>query len=132
MTESFIKEATTRTPRVELNVEAGRLIIEGESYPEDITVFYDPLVAALKQYFKDKNRALQCVINLSYFNSSSARQLMDILDIMDKNAKDGSQVEVVWCCDEDDDITHEFAEDISKEMQALRFEIRLITDDHKG
>jgi hypothetical protein len=132
MTVPFIREATTRTPRVELNHEAGQLIIEGESYPEDITVFYDPLIAALKQHFTDKNAGLKCVINLSYFNSSSARQLMDILDIMDKHAKEGHPVEVVWCCDEDDDITHEFAEDISKEIEAIRFEIRLITDENRG
>ena len=128
MTDFFIREATSRTPRVELNSDLAQLVIEGESYPEDINLFYEPFVAALNQYFKDKSHGLKCLINLSYFNSSSARQLMEILDIIDKNAKNGSDVEVVWCCDEDDDITHEFAEDISKEMQALRFEIRTISD----
>lgn len=132
MIDQFLREATTRTPRVELNAEAGRLIIEGESYPEDITVFYDPLVAALNQYFKDNAGGLKCTINLSYFNSSSARQLMDLLDIMDKKAKEGHEIEVVWCCDEDDDITHEFAEDIGKEIEAVRYEIRLINDANKG
>ena len=57
---------------------------------------------------------------------------MDLLDVMDKKAKEGHEIEVVWCCDEDDDITHEFAEDIGKEIEAVRYEIRLINDANKG
>ncbi|HCV89547.1 MAG TPA: Fe-S oxidoreductase, partial [Alphaproteobacteria bacterium] len=39
-------EATSRTPAVTLDPVAGKLVIAGESYPEDITAFYAQLTAA--------------------------------------------------------------------------------------
>jgi hypothetical protein len=122
----FIREATVRTPRVELDPHAQTFQITGESYPEDINRFYDPVLEALNQYFKVSGRGLQCSINLHYFNSSSARQLMEILDHLDAEARQGRQIEVEWCCVSDDDIMIEFAEDIASEVTALQFQIKMI------
>ncbi len=54
--------------------------------------------------FKSSDRGLTCSINLHYFNSSSARQLMEILNHLDSEAKKGRPVQVEWCCVSDDDI----------------------------
>ena len=67
-------ESTSRTPAVTLDPAAGRLVIAGESYPEDINAFYAQLTGALATYFEGGAEALATEIKLTYFNSSSARR----------------------------------------------------------
>lgn len=126
MKDFFIREATVRTPRVELDPNNQTFLIEGESYPEDINRFYDPILDALEHYFSQTGRGLRCAINLNYFNSSSARQLMEMLDKLDARAKQGHQIQVKWSCVPDDDIMQEFAEDIASEVKSLQFLIETI------
>lgn len=108
--------ATSRTPAITLDRAGGRLVIAGESYPENVTGFYAELTAALEEHFADGAERLEVQIKLTYFNSSSARALMELLDLLDDAAERGTQVTVEWFCDPDDDITREFAEDIAAEV----------------
>ena len=115
MTDMHI-DATSRTPAITLDQTAGMLVIAGESYPEDVTGFYAGLTSALAGYFAGGAESLTVHIKLTYFNSSSARALMELLDILDDAAEGGATVTVQWFCDPDDDITREFAEDIAAEV----------------
>ena len=115
MTDLHI-EATSRTPAVALEGAAGSLTITGESYPEDVTAFYAQLTAALEEFFGGDDATLTTQIKLTYFNSSSARALMELLELLDDAAERGATVKVDWFCDPDDDITREFAEDIAAEV----------------
>ena len=65
--------ATSRTPAVKLDLKAKSLKIEGESYPEDVTAFYSPIMQAVHDYFNKGHDRLNVEIHLIYFNSSSAR-----------------------------------------------------------
>ena len=117
-------EATSRTPAVTLDPAAGRLVIAGESYPEDITAFYAQLTGALAAFFEAGAEALATEIRLTYFNSSSARALMELLEQLDEAAGAGSTVTIDWYCDPDDDITREFAEDIASDVSSAKVTIR--------
>ena len=109
-------EATSRTPAVTLDPTAGRLVIAGESYPEDITTFYAQLTGALATFFDGGAGSLSTEIKLTYFNSSSALALMELLEQLDEAASTGRTVTIDWYCDPDDDITREFAEDIASDI----------------
>ena len=115
MTDLHI-DATSRTPAVTLDTAAGSLTIKGESYPEDVTAFYAQLTSALDEFFSGGDAGLTTQIKLTYFNSSSARALMELLELLDDAAERGATVTVEWFCDPDDDITREFAEDIAAEV----------------
>ena len=115
MTDLHI-DATSRTPAVTLDTAAGSLTIKGESYPEDVTAFYAQLTSALDEFFSGDAAGLTTQIKLTYFNSSSARALMELLELLDDAADRGATVKVDWFCDPDDDITREFAEDIAAEV----------------
>ena len=80
---------------------------------------------ALEDSFGEMKNGLKVVINLVYFNSSSARVLMEILDQLDEQASAEFPVNVDWYCDPDDDITREFAEDISEDLNAVSFTIMI-------
>lgn len=116
-------EATSRTPAITIDAEAGTFVIEGESYPEDIASFYLPVRMALTDALDSMKTPLKVDIKLVYFNSSSARVLMEILDQMEEKAAAGQAIVIDWHCDPDDDITREFAEDISDDLSAITFQI---------
>ena len=115
--------ATSRTPAVVLNDKAGLLSLSGESYPEDITGFFGPIRVALNEAMEKADNQFNVEIKLVYFNSSSARVLMEIMDQMDEKAATGLAVDVKWYCDPDDEITKEFAEDICEDLSHLNFTI---------
>ena len=109
-------DATSRTPAVILDSAGAHLGISGESYPEDVTGFYAELTSALNAYFESGAKTLTTQIKLTYFNSSSARALMELLELLDEAAGAGIRITVNWFCDPDDDITREFAEDIAADV----------------
>lgn len=112
----FLVDATARTPKIELNAQAGTLLLAGESYPEDVTQFYGTLNEKLDAYLATSPTALIVSIKLTYFNSSSARALMELMDRLDGAAGGGVTVTIDWYCDPEDDITQEFAEDIGADI----------------
>ena len=120
---SFFCDATARTPEITLDAIAGTLVLTGESYPEDVPSFYATLTQAIEAYFAASDGALSVSLKLTYFNSSSARALMELLDILDNAASTGRAIMVAWYCDPDDDITREFAQDISSEVTHISVQI---------
>ena len=125
---SFICEATARTPHIHLDGPNATLLMAGESYPEDVPSFYAALTDAITSHFdqtpfEEGDAAFGVSIKLTYFNSSSARALMEMLDLLDSAASTGRAINVKWYCDADDDITREFAQDISSDVAHISVEI---------
>lgn len=52
---------------------------------------------------------------------------MELLDMMDAAAAPGATVSIKWFCDSDDDITREFAEDISADIEHVNIDILELT-----
>lgn len=119
----FSLQATSRTPAIHLNTADMTLVISGESYPEDVRQFYTTINEQLAVYFTTKPDRLDVAIKLTYFNSGSARALMELLDQLDEAAEKGVKIIVNWYCDPDDDITREFAEDIAADIRATSVNI---------
>jgi hypothetical protein len=119
----FSLQATSRTPAIHLNTADMTLVISGEPYPEDVRQFYTTINEQLAVYFTTKPERLDVAIKLTYFNSGSARALMELLDQLDEAAEKGVKIIVNWYCDPDDDITREFAEDIAADIRATSVNI---------
>jgi hypothetical protein len=119
----FSLQATSRTPAIHLNTADMTLVISGESYPEDVRQFYTTINEQLAVYFTTKPERLDVAIKLTYFNSGSARALMELLDQLDEAAEKRVKIIVNWYCDPDDDITREFAEDIAADIRATSVNI---------
>jgi hypothetical protein len=90
----FSLQATSRTPAVHLNTAGMTLAISGESYPEDVRQFYTTINEQLAVYFTTKPDRLDVAIKLTYFNSGSARALMELLDQLDEAAEKGIKIVV--------------------------------------
>jgi hypothetical protein len=122
--------ATDRSPFVHFDFENNDFILKGESYPEDITSFYGELIQKLEVHLRSlEGGALAFKFELIYFNSSTAKILMGLFEMLDECAKRGTEVTITWQFEEGDDnmeeLGKEFAEDLTSAQ--FRFEPILIT-----
>ena len=115
---------TNRTPAVTFDFSQNRFKISGESYPEDVTSFYNPLFEALEQYFLEDG-VTNCQFNfeLIYFNSSSAKCIMMLMEKLDTAAARGVQVDVHWLYDPEDETMQELGEEFGEDLENATFHL---------
>ncbi|OQX98785.1 MAG: hypothetical protein B6I20_10645 [Bacteroidetes bacterium 4572_117] len=105
------KHGVNFIPTVNFNADTGICEIEGESYLEDTIEFYSPLFKWLKEYCVEINKPITFNFRLRYFNTSSSKCIIDILNILKKYKDDGGTAEVYWYYDaEEEDIEDELEE----------------------
>jgi hypothetical protein len=120
-------EAGDRSPAVEFDQAAGRMSIRGESYPEDASRVFAPIFGALEAYLADgSGRALHVDMELIYFNSSSAKALMNLFVMLDRAAANGTGVTVDWRYAPEDDTMREFGEDFSEDLEHVIFNLVIV------
>ncbi len=110
--DSLIIEATEDSPKIVFDTTSNRFTISGESRPENAGKFYSPVInwivkfeetlAIRKKEMKDES-PLVFVFKLDYFNSTSAKYIMDILLVLKKFVDDGYKVNIEWHYDKRDD-----------------------------
>jgi len=44
---------TARTPQIDFDFAGNRFIISGESYPEDVSTFYGPLLQSIADFLRE-------------------------------------------------------------------------------
>ncbi len=91
------------TPSVEFIVSTGKCSIEGEAYLEDPLNFFQPLYDWMYEYMEKIKKPIVFEIRLSYFNTSAARCVYDMLFILKEYIDKGGEVTVSWYYDEDDE-----------------------------
>ncbi|TDT69198.1 uncharacterized protein DUF1987 [Hypnocyclicus thermotrophus] len=127
MEDLFIR-ATKYSPEIHFNISKSKLIIKGESYPENSFEFYTPLFTAIKNYFSDtSNNQLSLEIYLTYLNTSSSKCIMNIFDILELyHKKNNKDISLIWFYDEDNEeiveIIEEFKEDVSYNFEIKKLE----------
>ena len=127
MEDRFIA-ATDREPEVALHFSKRYISLKGEAYPEDAAAFWGPIINALKNYLTlDAQAGLTLDIELLYFNSSSAKALMNILNALDEAAQQGGDFCINWYCQEEDETIQEFGEEFSESLQYATFKIETLT-----
>ncbi len=116
-------EATEFSPTVILSSEIPLFEISGESRPENTGKFYTPIIDWLNQYKetlianKDKtanSRDLVFEFKFDYFNSTSAKYIMDILYQLDKYHAEGLNPKIKWYYDAMDEDMKEAGEEFAK------------------
>jgi hypothetical protein len=116
-------QSTDRTPEVQLMTDPLSLTIQGESFPEDVAVFYGPVINAVNSLSEGANGALKVTMSMIYINSSSIKALYRIFEGVDAYRKSGNEVSVRWNVPEDDDIMEELGEDFKDRFPELDFKV---------
>lgn len=119
--------AMERSPEVDFNFTANTFLLKGESYPEDISVFYGPVIGKLEEHLGSISGAkVHFAFELIYFNSSTAKVLMGLFEILDETAAKGNEVLITWAYEEDDDNMEEMGEEFGEDLENAAFELKRI------
>jgi hypothetical protein len=123
MQKLFIKQ-TLMTPEINFSPGDNVFTIRGSSSPEDVRAMYYPVIEWIRIFIDDvlngeykpfkTGNPLDFKIDLTYFNSSSAKFFYDILTEMQRLMKAGIPVKVTWYYDEEDLDMKEAGTDISQ------------------
>ncbi len=123
--ESVYLEKTTETPSVRMDVQGGVIDIEGNSYPENAFEFYQQIFDWIDTYFASGADRLRAVFRLNYFNTSSAKCMLNFMTLLQKYHGNDKSITVEWYYEEDDDdmleIGKAFSVDFTMPFQLLSF-----------
>jgi len=123
--ENLAIEATKQTPKVSFDAENHVLEFQGESYPENMAEFAVPILSWLEKYLEQLGKQTFTVnIELTYFNSSSSKMLLDLFDKLEKEVENkGKNIIVNWIYDADDDGIEEYGEEFQEDLESLTFNL---------
>lgn len=114
-------EATEISPKVSFDPATRVFEIYGESRPENVREFYEPILNWLEEFGKELFNQPQAGANpltfnfkLEYFNSSSSKFILDILRKIIEYHSKGVNVVINWHYDEGDEDMQEAGEELAK------------------
>jgi len=100
--EKIVRQGTSKAPQVILDPENGIISLAGRSILEDTISFYDPIINWLIEYITfPKDTTIN--IAFEYFNSTSARILLILLQTTQQIKKSGYRLTINWYYDENDE-----------------------------
>ena len=121
--EALMYDATDYSPAISFDHVSHKLEIAGYSRPENVRTFYYPVLEWLEKYKSEvldnsdksnfESSPISLALKMNYFNSSSAKFLLDVIVEVHKFHLDGFNVKIDWYFDEGDDDMLETGEDLS-------------------
>lgn len=141
--EPLIIPPTEITPKIHFDTDRcvrGKYIFEisGESRPENVTQFYNPVIDWLEKYklellaLKSKTDYVKKIkirfkFRLDFFNSGSAKCFFDILQKLEEinNIHSMADVKVIWIYDNEDEDIYDAGEEL-KTMTKVPFQLSLL------
>lgn len=99
----FKSEGTKQFPTIILDKDNQHFEISGRSLPENADEFFDPVINWFNLYAQNPAPETKIMFKLIYYNTSSAKKLFDIFDLLNQIYKAGHKVVVEWYYLEIDD-----------------------------
>jgi len=120
-----IKETDT-TPIVVLDKENGIFKFEGKTLPENVTVFYQPIIDWFTEYIENPNPETIIDLKLEYINTASSKALFSLFLKLEEIAKKGFDIKIKWYYADDDedmkDVGEEYEDVIKIPFEHIEFE----------
>lgn len=122
--QNLLIDETKCTPYIELLFDKRQISFKGKSYPENTFDFYMPVISWLKNYFPRVKEKTVVDFEISYFNSTSSKQFFDIFDILEEAVANGSEIEINWYYDEENESALEAGEDFKDDFNTLNINLK--------
>lgn len=119
----LIISAGVRTPQITFAFDKGEFSLEGESYPEDVRAFYDAPMGQFYDWLASSSGPVRFEFKLVYFNSSTAKVIMDLMEHLEEAASGGRECVIEWYHAEDDDNIRELGEEFAEDLGSARFRL---------
>lgn len=120
--ETIKINATEDTPKVILDPVNKEFEISGRSLPEDVVVFFQPVMLWFEELEKNPITDMTLSIKLEYFNTASSKLILDILLKLEDIYQVNPKIKVKWFYQATDLDMREAGEEYS-EIVGLPFEI---------
>lgn len=108
--EPIILKSTSTTPLIIFDPNLGRLEIKGVSIIENAITFYKPILDCLDSNALGPVSSVAANIQLDYFNTSSAKSILDVLRRFKMLRDKGFDVTINWYYDTEDQDMREVGE----------------------
>lgn len=125
--KKLIKDRTINSPKVFLDAEKEILEISGESRPPDVPAFYTDILHWFDEYSRillkseADSEAISFDLDFGYFNSSSAKYILELCKKIAAVRSGGKIINVKWFYEEDDTDMLEAGREMSR-MAKFPFE----------
>jgi len=100
--ENINRKASADSPEVFYDRQNCKLKIMGNSYPENCSLIYDPILDFINHYESD-NHILNFYFHFNLINSTSTVYMAKIITAISKLTLNGTSTLVKWCYDEHDE-----------------------------
>lgn len=121
--QNLVIEKTYSTPLINFESETGKLMISGESFPENASRFYTPVLQWIREYIKETLLKVEVIFEVSYFNSSTSKVFLNIFGILEDAAEEGKDITVNWRCNRQNESAIECGEEFKEDLEKLPFNI---------
>lgn len=125
-------EGTKATPSIHIDVNSREFEIAGCSRPENVREFYMPVINWFENAVNntgeikskvDDEEVLNFDFKLSYFNSASAKFILDILLYINQIHSEGINIKINWYYEEGDEDMRDVGEELA---EMVDFEFKYI------
>lgn len=87
---------TDDTPNVILDKGNSKFEISGRSLPEDVNMFYEPILEWIDTYAEEPVGKTEFHFKLEYFNTASSKVILDILLKFEEIVENDNDVVIKW------------------------------------
>lgn len=120
---------TEDTPLVHFDPDTGKFEIKGNSVPENIHMFYDPIFEWLDQYLENPGNKAEFIFQMKMISSASTKMFFELMNKIDTLYEDSDcEVLITWFYSMYDDEIREIGIDF-KDSLLVPFEVVLIDSD---
>lgn len=113
-------DETPFSPEVNLDKERSRFEFYGKCFPEDPNEFFTPIIDWFREYVIAPNRETIVIFKLDYFNTTSSKNFIDILNILKEIHRQKKTIMIHWYYRTGDEDMFETGETLS-EIVSLPF-----------
>ncbi|NPA36444.1 MAG: DUF1987 domain-containing protein [Chlorobi bacterium] len=120
-------KGTDDTPNVILDKENAQFEISGRSLPEDVNMFFEPIMDWIDEYAEDPLDKTVFNFKLEYFNTASSKVILDILLKLEEIVENDKDVVIKWHYHEDEEDMLEAGEEYA-DIVSIPFEYVILDD----
>lgn len=125
MPDRYFFEGSEDKPKIDFNPQNNFFEITGNSFPEESSKFFIPLIQWLENYTTHPNEHTHLIFKLDYFNSLSGKFIYEILFTLKKITQTSHKVTILWYYNADDTFIEEKGEEFKSAIE-IPFEMILI------
>jgi hypothetical protein len=114
--QKLIIQESKSTPNIIFHDIKNVLEIKGQSYPENAAIFFQPLFDWINNNLATIKNDFIINIDLTYLNTSSAKIMINLFDILNNEYKKGKEIKINWYYDNENEISLECGEEFKKDL----------------